>query len=217
MLEQLEKVFEREKQFTSDVSHELRTPVSVILAQCEACLTDENLNAEQHRQIELIQKKARTVAELISHLLMLSRADQGKIRLYLERVNVSELLEMIVEEQKVIASEREMTIRTQIEPKLCTMLDETLYIRMMDNLISNAISYGREGGIIEVTLRQEKEELYGVIKDNGIGIAKEQLPHIWERFYRVDKSRTDRNHSGLGLSMVKSKKGKERHLHMCSL
>lgn len=203
MLEQLEKVFEREKQFTSDVSHELRTPVSVILAQCEACLTDENLNAEQHRQIELIQKKARTVAELISHLLMLSRADQGKIRLYLERVNVSELLEMIVEEQKVIASEREMTIRTQIEPKLCTMLDETLYIRMMDNLISNAISYGREGGIIEVTLRQEKEELYGVIKDNGIGIAKEQLPHIWERFYRVDKSRTDRNHSGLGLSMVK--------------
>ena len=96
-----------------------------------------------------------------------------------------------------------MTIQTQIEPKLCTMLDETLYIRMMDNLISNAISYGREGGIIEVTLRQEKEELYGVIKDNGIGIAKEHLPHIWERFYRVDKSRTDRNHSGLGLSMVK--------------
>lgn len=203
MLEQLEKVFEREKQFTSDVSHELRTPVSVILAQCEACLTDENLNAEQHRQIELIQKKARTVAELISHLLMLSRADQGKIRLYLERVNVSELLEMIVEEQRIFAKERQMKIRMEIEPGLYIEVDETLYIRMMDNLISNAISYGKEGGTITVTLRREKEGLCGTVQDDGIGIAKEHLPHIWERFYRVDKSRTDGNHSGLGLSMVK--------------
>lgn len=203
MLEQLEKVFEREKQFTSDVSHELRTPVSVILAQCEACLTDENLNAEQHRQIELIQKKARTVAELISHLLMLSRADQGKIRLYLERVNVSELLEMIVEEQRIFAKERQMKIRMEIEPGLYIEVDETLYIRMMDNLISNAISYGKEGGTIIVTLRREKEGLCGTVQDDGIGIAKEHLPHIWERFYRVDKSRTDGNHSGLGLSMVK--------------
>lgn len=203
MLEQLEKVFEREKQFTSDVSHELRTPVSVILAQCEACLTDENLNAEQHRQIELIQKKARTVAELISHLLTLSRADQGKIRLYLERVNVSELLEMIVEEQRIFAKERQMKIRMEIEPGLYIEVDETLYIRMMDNLISNAISYGKEGGTITVTLRREKEGLCGTVQDDGIGIAKEHLPHIWERFYRVDKSRTDGNHSGLGLSMVK--------------
>lgn len=203
MLEQLEKVFEREKQFTSDVSHELRTPVSVILAQCEACLTDENLNAEQHRQIELIQKKAQTMAELISHLLMLSRADQGRIQLHLERVNVSELLEMIVEEQRIFAKERQMKIRMEIEPGLYIEVDETLYIRMMDNLISNAISYGKEGGTITVTLRREKKGLCGTVQDDGIGIAKEHLPHIWERFYRVDKSRTDGNHSGLGLSMVK--------------
>lgn len=203
MLEQLEDVFQREKQFTSDVSHELRTPVSVILAQCETSLIDEKLNEEQRRQITLIQKKARTMAELISHLLMLSRADQGRIQLHLERVNVSELLEMIVEEQRIFAKEQKMEIQMEIEPELYMELDETLYIRMLDNLISNAISYGKEGGTITVTLRREKEGLCGTVQDDGIGIAKEHLPHIWERFYRADKSRTDGNHSGLGLSMVK--------------
>ena len=90
MLEELEKVFQREKQFTSDVSHELRTPVSVILAQCESCLEEESFNEKQREQIMVIQKKARTIAELISHLLMLSRADQGRLKLHLEEVNVSE-------------------------------------------------------------------------------------------------------------------------------
>ena len=203
MLEELEKVFQREKQFTSDVSHELRTPVSVILAQCEECLSDESFNEQQHKQVELIQKKARTVAELISHLLMLSRADQGKVELHPEHVNVSELLEMIVEEQQILAKERDMTIQARIEPGLYAELDETLYIRMMDNLFSNAIAYGREGGIIEVTLKKEKEGLCGRVTDDGIGISREHLAHIWERFYRIDVSRTGGNHSGLGLSMVK--------------
>ena len=101
MLEELEKVFQREKQFTSDVSHELRTPVSVILAQCESCLEEESFNEKQREQIMVIQKKARTIAELISHLLMLSRADQGRLKLHLEEVNVSELVEMIAEEQQI--------------------------------------------------------------------------------------------------------------------
>ncbi len=203
MLEELEKVFQREKQFTSDVSHELRTPVSVILAQCEACLSDERCSEQQYKQIELIQKKAQIVAELISHLLMLSRADQGKLELHPEYVNVSELLEMIVEEQRILAKEQGMTIQMQIEPELHMELDETLYIRMMDNLFSNAIAYGRVGGTIEVTLKKDKEGVYGKIKDNGIGIDEEHLPHIWDRFYRADASRTAGNHSGLGLSMVK--------------
>ena len=203
MLEELEKVFQREKQFTSDVSHELRTPVSVILAQCESCLEEESFNEKQREQIMVIQKKARTIAELISHLLMLSRADQGRLKLHLEEVNVSELVEMIVEEQQILATERDITIQTKIEPELYAKLDETLYIRMMDNLLSNATAYGKEGGTIEVTLTRGAEGLCGTVKDDGIGIAKEHLSHIWERFYRVDAARTGGNHSGLGLAMVK--------------
>ena len=118
-------------------------------------------------------------------------------------MNVSELLEMIVEEQQILAKERDMTIQARIEPGLYAELDETLYIRMMDNLFSNAIAYGREGGIIEVTLKKEKEGVCGRVTDDGIGISGEHLAHIWERFYRIDVSRTGGNHSGLGLSMVK--------------
>lgn len=203
MLEELEKVFKREKQFTSDVSHELRTPVSVILAQCETCLSDDSFNEQQHKQVELIQRKAQTMAEMISHLLLLSRADQGRLELHLEHVNVSELLKMIVEEQQILAEEHDITIQTRIEPDLYAQLDETLYIRMMDNLISNAVTYGKENGIIEVTLMRGTKGLWGTVKDDGIGIANEHLPHIWERFYRMDTSRAGGNHSGLGLAMVK--------------
>lgn len=203
MLEELEKVFKREKQFTSDVSHELRTPVSVILAQCETCLSDDSFHEQQRKQVELIQRKAQTMAEMISHLLLLSRADQGRLELHLEHVNVSELLKMIVEEQQILAEEHEITIQTGIAPDLYAELDETLYIRMMDNLISNAVTYGKENGIIEVTLMRGTKGLCGTVKDDGIGIANEHLPHIWERFYRVDTSRAGGNHSGLGLAMVK--------------
>ena len=100
MLSELDEAFQREKQFTSDVSHELRTPVSVVLAQCSACLEDETLSPQQREQIMLIQKKAQDMSDIISHLLFLSRADQGRQPLHKEYLNLSELTGMIVEEQK---------------------------------------------------------------------------------------------------------------------
>ena len=98
MLGQLEEVFQREKQFTSDVSHELRTPVSVILAQCETCLADEEMSGKQREQIQLIERKARQMAGMISNLLLLSRIDEGRQTIQKERINISELTEMTVEE-----------------------------------------------------------------------------------------------------------------------
>ena len=103
MLSELEEAFQREKQFTSDVSHELRTPVSVILAQCSACLEDETLSAKQREQIMLIQKKARDMSDIISHLLFLSRADQGRQPLNKEYLNLSELTGIAAEEQQLLA------------------------------------------------------------------------------------------------------------------
>ena len=87
----------------------------------------------------VIQKKARTIAELISHLLMLSRADQGRLKLHLEEVNVSELVEMIAEEQQILATERDITIQTKIEPELYAKLDETLYIAWMQRAQAGTI------------------------------------------------------------------------------
>ena len=205
MLDELDIVFKREKQFTSDVSHELRTPVSVILAQCDRILQDEMLNSEQKAQVEVIAQKAKNMSDLISQLLFLSRADQGRQQIDRESVNLSELTEMVVGEQRFLAQSQGYSgrILCEIEPEIWTEVDETLYIRMMINLISNALRYG-EGREIEVSLSLKNDsEIIGKVKDHGVGIAEADLPYIWERFYRADKSRSDGNHSGLGLSMVK--------------
>ena len=206
MLESLEQAFLRERQFTSDVSHELRTPVSVILAQCEASLNRTDLSEEQRKEILLIRKKAGEMSQMISQLLLLSRADQGRQQLNKEEINISELTEIIVEEQKMLAQRRKIEVHTEIEPDITGYLDESFYIRMLDNLISNAVSYGKEDGNIKVTLHQIPSGVRGTVEDDGIGISRDDQVHIWERFYRVDASRTGKeegSHSGLGLSMVK--------------
>ena len=206
MLEELETVFRREQQFTSDASHELRTPVSVIMAQCDAMLAEGNsFTEEQRNQIGLIQRKARGMADMISQLLFLSRADQGRQPLNKERINISELTEMIAEEQQMLADAdgRGIHIETQICPEIWADVDETFYIRMLVNLISNALRYSRENGLVEVSLVQDGDAFTGSVRDYGQGIAADTLPHIWERFYQAETSRTDGNHAGLGLSMVK--------------
>ena len=205
MLEELEEVFQREKQFTSDVSHELRTPISVILAQCSECLEDEGLTARQREQLLLIERKAKDMAGMISQLLFLSRADQGRQPLQRETVNVSELTLMTAEEQQLLADAegRGVWISCDAGSDITACVDETLFIRLLVNLISNAVSYSRQNGKVTVSLSCADGELTGTVRDNGIGISEEDLPHIWERFYRADASRQPGGHSGLGLSMVK--------------
>ena len=203
MLEELEEAFKREQQFTSDVSHELRTPVTVILAQCESILQDPELDSRHREQLQVIEKKAGAMARMISQLLLLSRADQGRQQVQKERLNLSELTQMAAEEQEILAEEKDIRILTDIQPETCARADESLYIRMLDNLISNGVSYGRKGGYVKVSLREEGNMVKGTVEDNGIGIPEKSLEKIWERFYRVDASRTGQEHSGLGLSMVK--------------
>ena len=205
MLEELEEVFQREKQFTSDVSHELRTPISVILAQCAECLEDEGLTARQREQLLLIERKAKDMAGMISQLLFLSRADQGRQPLQRETVNVSELTLMTAEEQQLLADAEGRGVRISCDAgsDITACVDETLFIRLLVNLISNAVSYSRPNGKVTVSLSCADGEIKGTVRDNGIGISEEDLPHIWERFYRADASRQAGGHSGLGLSMVK--------------
>ena len=205
MLSELEDVFRREQQFTSDASHELRTPVSVILAQCDAMLDDEKLTEEQKAQISLIRRKAKGMADMISQLLFLSRADQGRQPLNREWIDLSELTEMIAEEQQMLADNEDQGIHivTKIVPGIWANVDETFYIRMMVNLLSNAVRYSAENGNVEVRLEKRHGEVVGSVRDHGEGISADVLPHIWERFYRADSSRTDSSHSGLGLSMVR--------------
>lgn len=202
MLEQIEESMKREKQFTSDVSHELRTPLAVILMQCDSLLSQDGLADEVREEILVIRKKAGGLSGMTAQLLLLSRADQGREKVTKETLDLSELSEMAAAEMTALAEEKEIRLETKIAPHLMVCGDETLLIRLWLNLLQNAVTYGKRGGCIRMSLQEKDEMVTGCVEDDGIGISAEDLPHIWERFYRADSSRSDSGSSGLGLSMV---------------
>lgn len=192
MLEKLDYTLEKEKQFTSDVSHELRTPVSVILAQCELDEESETTN--------LIKQQALKIRMIISQLLKLIRLENGIEKAEFEQVNLSELVQIICDEQKEIIS---TNIETNIDENVEMKLDYSMIMRILTNLISNSAKYIGDGDKIQVNLIRTDEKATVSIIDNGIGISTENIDKVFDRFFTVDKSRTDQESMGLGLSMVK--------------
>lgn len=204
MLDKIEQTLEREKQFTSDASHELRTPVAVILSECEY-MTDCAKSYDEIKEAAFSVKcQAEKMSKLISGLLTISRMDKNTLQTEFEQLDVSELLGFVCDEQEEIHPDH-IALHRKIEPGITVFADRFLLARLFINLISNAYNYGRTGGNITVSLVQENEKMILRVADDGIGIAEEYLPKIWERFYQVDPSRTaDKTGSiGLGLSMVK--------------
>ena len=137
MMERLEASFEKEKQFTSDVSHELRTPVAVILSQCEYASQEGTPPEELRGCIGVIGGQARKMSALISQLLTLARADNGKQKLHCELINLSELAQIIAEEQSVPAEEKGITLQTDIRPDILMRADETMMMRLFIKLESD--------------------------------------------------------------------------------
>lgn len=204
MLNRIEESFEREKQFTSDVSHELRTPVAVISSEAEYALGENASTAEKDEALSAILNQSSRISKLISQLLNISRAEAGRIKPNFEKINLSELLLTIAEEEQDLAAEKNIEITTDVQNGVFVHADETLLMRCFINLMDNAIAYGKPNGHITIFLRNDAGNAKGYVKDDGIGISKDDLDKIWERFYQADPSRSAQSGSfGLGLSMVK--------------
>ena len=209
MFERLEQSFETEKQFTSDASHELRTPVTVILAQCSYAEKHAQSQEEYREAIEVIGRQARRMSRLIERLLDMTRLDLGTQKLRLEPVDLSEMARVLCEEQDT--GEKGISITMEIEEGIVIQGDSFLISRVMVNLLDNARKYGREGGRIDLRLfkaehiSDSESGLAAVleVEDDGIGMEKEELEKIWNRFYQVGRSREEGSGLGLGLSMVR--------------
>lgn len=203
MFERLNKSFEAEKQFTSDVSHELRTPISVILAECEYQLSRDDISDEDREGVETVYKQAESMKKIVSQLLYFTRMDQGKEIPDFEKEDFSELVSAVCDDVATV-SDKGITFIKDIEDKIKLEMDVSLITRLVNNLVTNAVTYGKENGTVKVSLKKNGDNVVLSVTDDGIGIAPEHIDKIWQRFYRVDKARSREDGcSGLGLPMVK--------------
>jgi heavy metal sensor kinase len=205
MLGRLEQSFEQQRRFTADASHELRTPLTAIKAYTSMALTGEKTPAEYRRALLGLDRSATLMGRIVQDLLLLARSDAGQLALELRTVSLSDAVSVAVE---TVQTSRGASIRVSIDPELHVLGDATNLIRLFTNLLENAERYTPEDGSITVTASIPADSGYMVkveVRDTGIGIPPEHLPHICERFYRVDASRTRKQGgTGLGLSITRS-------------
>lgn len=192
------------RQFTSDVAHELRTPLSVILTQCDYSMSQEQSPEEYREALWKIQSITKNMNGTVSSLLQISRAEQGRLQMTVETLEVSEIMKLIALQMEELAGEKNIEIHTSIEENVKMSGDETMLMRILYNLVENGIKYGVKGGNLWISLEQTVDNIEIKVKDDGIGIAKENLEKIWQRFYQVNQAKTwNKKGAGLGLSMVK--------------
>ncbi len=206
MLERLEESFERISRFTADIAHDLRTPVNNIRGEAEVALARARTVDEYRDVLESSLEEAVRLSELIGDLLFLARAESPLTELHRESVNVSELLRTVRDYYEASASDAGISfvLNEGAEP-LNTDLDRSLMLRAVSNLVSNAIAHTPPGGTVTLAATNEDAAIRIEISDTGVGIPAEALPSVFNRFFRVDPSRSKiSGGTGLGLAIVQS-------------
>jgi heavy metal sensor kinase len=201
MLERLEAAFKKIVQFTADASHELRTPVAVMRTRAELSLRKARSADEYRDTVAQIHSELENTSDLIERLMLLARADSGAETLQLTRVNVTEIVREACDQGSALAEAKHVVFREQV-------LDHPVWIRGDSHslrrlfliLIDNAVKYTPPNGHVEVSLQEINGCVVGEVRDTGIGIGADDLPNVFERFYRADKARS-RELGGVGLGL----------------
>jgi len=204
MSSDLARSSELRRQMTADIAHDLRTPLSVILGYTEA-LADDKLQGTPE-MYGVMHEEARHLQHLIDDLRMLSLADAGELSLQRQPTSPLELLERVAATHSPSAKEKQIGMPVQADADLPTIdVDPDRMVQVLNNLMSNALRFTPEGGTITLGARAQSEQVYLTVQDNGAGIAPEDLPNIFARFYRGDEVRNvEEGESGLGLAISKS-------------
>jgi len=184
----LEAAFAQQKQFTADASHELRTPLAVIISEAQTSLARERTSAEYRETVEACLDTAQQMRRLTESLLELARLDGSQEPIQRERLDLAETTRSSVERLRPLARQRGLQIQCDLaSAEACGNADHLGQV--ITNLVANAIQYNQPNGEIRVSTRTENGMAILKVADTGVGIAAEEIPHIFERFYRADKSR----------------------------
>nr|WP_314477184.1 HAMP domain-containing sensor histidine kinase [uncultured Campylobacter sp.] len=199
MLDSLEKVYQNEKQLTSDVSHELRTPLSVIMAESDyAASYAQNLD-EAKESLDVIARQSKKIALLIDQILELSRLESGR-NLTLKRVSLSSILQNLARDYEKLAESKGIKFSRDIAPKVEIWGDELMISRLADNFLSNALKF--TASKIELSLAASKTHALLSVKDDGVGISQKDGELIWNKFYQAEGSRNKSLNAGSGLGLA---------------
>ncbi|MGG4446912.1 sensor histidine kinase [Brevibacillus porteri] len=192
------------REFLSHVAHELRTPLTYVKGYATLIQNSEMTPNRASKLISIIRDQSDRLEQVVNDLMTLSRLDEGKITLRKERVAIRSLLERIIEEMTPRAEELGVKLSLTICPPVYFWVDPQRFHQILMNLIDNAIRYSQGEGTVLISVTKMLRESVIEVKDEGIGISEKELELIWERFYRVEKSRSRHTGgSGLGLSIVK--------------
>jgi two-component system, OmpR family, phosphate regulon sensor histidine kinase PhoR len=205
---ELKRVNEMRSDFVANVSHELRTPLSILRGYIETLLDNPKTSAKElARILEVMERHSKRLGLLVDDLLTLAQLESANSSLQLSEVNLSELFDRVVRDWEKKLVEKRLKVVVNLPPTVATVrADETRLQEVLYNLLDNAVKYSHEKGEIRLHAEQGKNgEIALSVSDGGVGIAKNDLPRIFERFYRADKARSPESirGTGLGLSIVK--------------
>jgi len=204
MLDRLETAFRRITQFTADASHELRTPTALVRTTAELALRKKRAPAEYEQALRQILSESERTTALIDNLLTLARADSGRETLKLEPVDLSAAMQEPVAAARKLAEARGLSFEARLPDGPCSVTGDTAALRRLAMiLIDNAMKYTPAPGWVRMAIRKTAGSAILEVQDSGMGISAEDLPHIFERFYRADKARGCDGGAGLGLSIAK--------------
>ena len=204
--EQAAKENQMRRELTQNIAHELKTPVASILGYTDTILDNPEMNSETKQQfIERTNAQAHRLTALLQDISTLNRMDYAAHQLTMERIDVSTIVGDIVEETAITLEKHHMTLNNCLPQDIVIQGNASLIYSIFRNLTDNAINYAGEGTTIDISAEETDDVWTFRFSDNGVGIAPEHLPRIFERFYRIDKSRSRSiGGTGLGLAIVKN-------------
>lgn len=200
----LEYLKKERKEFLASISHELRTPLTYVKGYADIARRPNLKEEERNRYLSIIYEEAENMQKLVKELFELAKMDQHSFQIHKEPANLCDFLKKLHDKMLPAFHEKNMSLIYKCEKNITVQIDQKRFEQVMINLLDNALKYSDEGSVVSIEARAEKNSIVIIVSDDGIGIPEEDLHHIFERFYRVDKSRSRTSGgTGLGLAIVK--------------
>jgi len=206
MIARLEESFQQINRFSADASHELRTPLTVLQGELEAIAQKgHNLPEDVRDTIGSALEETQRLAKIVENLLAISRLEAGEARVQPVRLDFAELARTTADQMKLLAEEKRISLTSDGSEPVEVEADPSRLKQVVVNLLDNAIKYTPEGGNVSISVTRRDHRAILEVADTGLGISANDLPHIFDRFYRADKARSRQmGGTGLGLSIVRS-------------